>query len=342
MACEATAYARAGLMGNPSDGYYGKTISFVIRDFCAKVSLYESPELEIVPSFQDQSKYGSLEEMSQDVVSNGYYGGIRLMKAAIHKFHLYCQAQHIKLERKNFSIRYRSTIPRRLGLAGSSALVTATLRCLLEYYDVEIPKPLLPNLILSVETEELGIAAGLQDRVIQVYGGVVFMDFDKEIMDRQGYGYYEKIDPASLPNLFIAYRADLSEGSETIHNNVRERWQRGDPEVIQAMKDFAGYAQEAYELLKAGRGREIGSLMDKNFERRRSIFKLDAGNVDMVERARSVGAHAKFAGSGGAIVGAYEDDAMYERLVSEMRLQPLFRQFPYCWLTRRPQRTGCS
>lgn len=319
MACEATAYARAGLMGNPSDGYYGKTISFIIRDFCAKVSLYESPELEIVPSFQDQSKYGSLDELTQDVASNGYYGGIRLMKAAIHRFHRYCQAQHIKIEHKNFSIRYRSNIPRRLGLAGSSALVTATLRCLLEYYDVEIPKPLLPNLILSVETEELGIAAGLQDRVIQVYGGVVFMDFDKAIMDRQGYGYYEKLDPESLPNLFIAYRADLGEGSETIHNNVRERWLRGDPEVIQAMKDFAGYAQEAYELIKAGRGQEIGPLMDKNFERRRSIFKLDPRNVEMVERARAAGAHAKFAGSGGAIVGAYEDEAMYERLVSEMR-----------------------
>jgi glucuronokinase len=38
----------------------------------------------------------------------------------------------------------------------------------------------------------------------------------------------------------------------------------------------------------------------------------------MVERARRVGAHAKFAGSGGAIVGVYEDDAMYERLSKVM------------------------
>lgn len=318
MACEAVVYARAGLMGNPSDGYFGKTVSFTFRDFCAKVSLYENPELEIVPSFQDNSRYGSLAELSQDVANNGYYGGIRLMKAAIHKFHRYCLTHHVKIENKNFSIRYRSTIPRRLGLAGSSALVTATLRCLMEYYDVEIPKPLLPNLILSVETEELDIAAGLQDRVIQVYGGLVFMDFSKELIDRQGYGYYEELDPDLLPNLFVAYHTELAEGSESIHNNVRERWLQGDAEVVQAMKDFASYAQQAYDLLKAGRGREIGPLMDKNFERRRSIFKLDPRNVDMVERARSVGAHAKFAGSGGAIVGTYEDDAMYERLCAEM------------------------
>ena len=26
-------YARAGLLGNPSDGYYGKTISIIVRNF---------------------------------------------------------------------------------------------------------------------------------------------------------------------------------------------------------------------------------------------------------------------------------------------------------------------
>ncbi len=319
MACEATVYARAGLMGNPSDGYYGKTISVLFRDFAAKVSLYESPEVEIVPSVQDRSKYASVHDLTEDVKKNGYYGGIRLMKAAIKKFAEYCTAQRIRLPKRNFSIRYRSTIPRRLGLAGSSALVTATIRCLMEYYDVDIPRHLLPNLILSVETEELGIAAGLQDRVIQVYGGCVFMDFDKELMDRQGYGRYEEIDTALLPSLFIAYREDLGEGSETFHNNVRERWMAGDPEVRQAMKDFAGYAQEARDLILAGRGREIGPLMDRNFDRRRSIFNLDPRNVDMVERARSVGAHAKFAGSGGAIIGTYADDDMFDALLRVMQ-----------------------
>ncbi len=318
MACEATAYARAGLMGNPSDGYFGKTLSVVIRDFSAKVSLYESPEVEIVPSFQDRSKYAGIRELVDDVISNGYYGGIRLMKAAVKRFYDYCRENGISLADRNFSIRYRSTIPRRLGLAGSSALVTATIKCLMEFYDVDIPKPLLPGLILSVETDELGIAAGLQDRVIQVYEGAVFMDFSREIVERQGHGDYEELDPALLPPLFIAYRQDLGEGSEVIHNNVRQRWLDGDPEVIAAMRDFASYAQEARDLVVAGRGMEIGPLMDKNFARRQTIFKLDPRNVEMVGVARSVGAHGKFAGSGGAIVGMYYDEAMYARLRDAM------------------------
>jgi glucuronokinase len=34
----------------------------------------------------------------------------------------------------------------------------------------------------------------------------------------------------------------------------------------------------------------------------------------MVELAREIGASAKFAGSGGSIVGTYEDEAMFARL----------------------------
>ena len=314
MICEATAYARAGLIGNPSDGYFGKTISLAIRDFSAKVTLYESPELEIVPSFQDKSKYGSLNELREDVKLQGYYGGVRLMKATIRRFADYAEQHGIKLHNRNFSVRYRSTIPRRVGLSGSSALVTATLRCLMEFYEVEIPKVDQPTLILSVENAELGISAGLQDRVIQVYQGCVYMDFDELYMKEHGHGQYEEINPELLPPLFIAYRTDLAEGSEVFHNNIRERWNQGDPDIHQAMKDFASYAEQVYELLLAGRGKEIGPWMDRNFDRRRSIYHLDPRNVEMVMRAREVGAHCKFAGSGGGVVGTYEDEATYERL----------------------------
>jgi len=72
MACEATAFARAGLVGNPSDGYFGKTISFIIRDYRARVSLYEAPEVEIVPSLQDRSRYASLRDLVDDGRANGY------------------------------------------------------------------------------------------------------------------------------------------------------------------------------------------------------------------------------------------------------------------------------
>ncbi len=315
MAVEASAYARAALVGNPSDGYFGKTISFTFKEFAAKVSLYESPELEIVPSFQDRSRYATLRDLVQDVKSQGYYGGIRLMKAAIRKFVDYCDRHGTSLHDQPFSIRYRSSIPRRVGLAGSSALVVATLRCLMEYYDVEIPLPLLANLALSVEKDELGIGAGLQDRVAQVYEGLVYMNFDRGLLESRGFGEYIELDPAQLPPLYIAYRTTLAEGSEVFHNDIRGRWQKGDPEVVQAMQDFAQCAEEVRALLGAGRGEEIGPWIDRNFDRRRSIYNLDPALVEMVTRARATGASAHFTGSGGAILGAYDTEATYQRLL---------------------------
>ena len=42
-------YARIGLLGNPSDGYYGNTISVSVENFCTHVSLVKSDHLEIIP-----------------------------------------------------------------------------------------------------------------------------------------------------------------------------------------------------------------------------------------------------------------------------------------------------
>jgi glucuronokinase len=311
-------YPRAGLIGNPSDGYFGKTISFTFGNFWAEVVLYETPELEILPHTRDHSRFLSIRDLHRDVRRHGYYGGIRLLKAAIKRFCDYCLEQHIELGSRNFTIRYSTTIPTQVGLAGSSAIITACMRALMAFYGVTIPKPILANLILSVEKQELAIPAGLQDRVAQVYEGLVYMDFSQELMKRQGYGRYEELDPALLPPLYIAYRADLAEGTEVLHSDLRNRWENGDPEVIAAMRTWAGLADQVRELLAGGQGTRIGPLLDANFDLRRRICRLSAGNIAMVETARSTGASAKFSGSGGAIVGTYADETMYGMLTEKL------------------------
>jgi glucuronokinase len=301
------AYARAGLIGNPSDGYFGKTISIIIRNFAAKVTLYESPRLAILPQHCDRLEFEDYQSFLADVQLNGYYGGIRLIKAAIKRFGDYCRQHGVAIDR-NFTIEYETSIPVRVGLAGSSAIVTATLRALMQFFGVEVPKPVLPNLILSVELDELNIGAGLQDRVIQVYEGAVFMDFDKGRMQRDGHGLYEEIDPKLLPPLFVAYHDSLAEGTEVTHNDLRSRFNRGDPDVLEGIRIWAGLAQQARDLIAAGRGREIGPLLDQNFDLRHKLIKISPGNIKLVETGRTLGAAVKFAGSGGAVIGTYDGD----------------------------------
>jgi glucuronokinase len=307
MIIQTQAFARAGLIGNPSDGYFGKTISFIIKNFSAKVTLYESPRLTILPQRSDRLEFADFGELLEDVRLHGYYGGIRLIKAAIKRFGDYCAKVGAPIDR-NFSIEYHTDIPIRVGLAGSSAIVTATMRALMEFFGVAIPQPVLPGLILSVELDELKIGAGLQDRVIQVYGGVVFMDFDKERMVRDGHGLYEPLEPTLLPPLFVAYHDNLAEGTEVTHNDLRSRYNRGEEAVHAGIRRWAALAQQARDLIVAGRGREIGPLMDANFDLRASLITISPGNRMLVETGRKLGAAVKFAGSGGAVVGCYDGD----------------------------------
>jgi glucuronokinase len=329
------AFARAGLMGNPSDGYHGKTISLVVRNRWAGVVLYEWEDLEVVLSQNDHSRFGSIHELVRDVELHGYYGGIRLVKATIKRFAEYCLAQGHALHDRNFSIRYESNIPRQVGMAGSSAIIVATLRCLMEFYDVEIPLPVQPSLALSVETSELGIIAGLQDRVAQVYEGAVFMDF---AADKAGtmcgfeHGAYEPLDVTNLPPLYLAYGTHVAEPTERALEPIRTRYNRGEPLVVDAMLHLADLTVQAREAILQGDGRRLGQLIDENFDTRRSIYlHMPQGQLEMVQQARAAGATAKFAGSGGAIIGTYEDESMFQQLKSKLEalgcvvLKPIYQ-----------------
>jgi len=314
MIIRARSYPRVGLVGNPSDGYFGKTISFAFNNYCAEVMLYESPELEILPCEKDQSSFSSIQKLVLDVNLHGYYGGIRLLKATVKRFYDYCQEHQIDLNTKNFTIRYQSNIPHGVGLAGSSAIITACLRALTSFYGVTIPKPTQASLILSAENDELRISAGLQDRVIQVYQGLVYMDFDKALMRKQGHGFYEQMQTRQLPPLYIAFREELSECSDKFHNSIRERFDMGDKKIVAAMAYWARLTDKVKAHLANGTTHELGRLLDANFNKRRGIYRISRDNINMVECARAQGASAKFTGSGGAIVGTYEDQKMFNRL----------------------------
>lgn len=316
MIIETTSYPRAALIGNPSDGYFGKTMAFVFSNFEARVQLYHTPELEIIPEPTDIDKFDNMEALARKVANNGYYGGVRLIKAAIKVFYNYCKQNGFRIDDRNFTIRYSSNIPLRLGLAGSSAIITACFKALTSFYGVAIPKPILANLILSVENKELGLAAGLQDRVAQVYETPVFMDFSRDLMESQGYGRYVPLKVNNFPKIYIAFRRSLSEGTEVTHNNLRARYEIGEQAVLDAMAEWSSLTVSFKDALEANDQALMNKLINRNFDLRRSLISIEPGNIEMVELARSVGASAKFTGSGGAIIGAYADTAMFNALTA--------------------------
>jgi galactokinase/mevalonate kinase-like predicted kinase len=273
-----TAYARAALLGNPSDGYGGRTISFAFTNLSADVEVVEAERSEVHPA-----------------------AGRPLLQATLARFRRYARAAEQPVPASGLSFHWRTSIPREVGLGGSSAIVIAAIRALCGLYGVSIPRGDLPTMALSVETEGLGIEAGLQDRVAQTYEGLTYMDFEPEAVPAQGHGAYEQLDPGLLPPLLVAYEPGASESSSRPHGDLRGRYERGDPDVVQAMDEIAGLARLGRDCLLSGDHDGLRRALDRNFDARRRLYPLDPRHIRMIEAARSAGASANYAGSGGAI-----------------------------------------
>lgn len=311
-------FARAGFLGNPSDGYYGKTISFSFTEFFVDLRLSASSRLRFVPGEVDDATFDSPRQLVRDLRLYGYYGGIRMLKAVSKLFFEWCEEHSVELDDQNFTAEYQINIPRLVGLSGSSAICSAMLKALMEFYNVEIPLEDQPTITMNAEREELGIACGLQDRVAQIYNGVTFMDFERSLVESTGHGKYERLDIAAMPNVYIAYDPNRAEESGKAHKKVKKLFQQQNHDVVAAMKEFADIAQKGRDAIVAGRLDLIPELVNANFDLRDRIFNVSEENRQMVMVARQAGASAKFAGSGGAIVGTFEDEAQYDTLVKNL------------------------
>jgi glucuronokinase len=276
----ASAFARAALAGNPSDGYGGATLAVAVRDFAAEAQATPAQ----APSISPESA---------------------LVRATLERF-----KRTLAPAAAPTAVRVRTSIPRAVGLGGSSAIVIATVRALCEYHGVGLHQDELASFALAVETEELGIAAGLQDRVAQAYGGLTFMDFRA--------GRYEPLDPALLPPLFLAWDLRGASHSGLIHGDLRARFERADPGVHEALAELAEHAHTARASLLAGDALAFAGCLDASFEARRRLLPLDERHVAMIEIARAQGASANYTGSGGAIVGCCRDDSHRARVIAAL------------------------
>ena len=222
----------------------GKTIALLIKNFWAEVSIEQSDTLRLVPHrLNDPTEFGSLGDLCGVSRMEGYQGGLRLMQATCKAFFEYCTDHGLGIGRRNFTMSYDTNIPRQVGLAGSSAICYSCVKALMSFYGLtyrDIPKHMLPSFVLAIENQELGINAGLQDRVVQVYEGLVYMDLSTELLEQRNYGDYEhvRVSLEDLPQFFLVYLADPSDSGK-IHNDVKVRWLNGDKDGIDAMATFA-------------------------------------------------------------------------------------------------------
>jgi glucuronokinase len=311
----ARAHARAGLLGNPSDGYGGKAIALSLYDFRARVRVRAADRCEIRPHDGPGLEFPGLGDAARAFRAGGCDGGARLVHAALARF-----AGHPRgaaaLARGGARLRCRldcdTTIPREVGLAGSSAIVIATLRALCAWLEVEIPRFDVAELALAAEVEGLGIAAGAMDRVIQTYEGFWLMDLREPRSER----HYRRLDRRLLPPLFVAWDPRGGTASGVAHGDLRARWLRRDPEVLRAVEHFRELVDRGVACIERGDAAGLRALVDENFEARKRIFPVSGRDRELVAIARGCGAAAKQCGSGGAVIGIPPERAALGELAS--------------------------
>jgi glucuronokinase len=236
-------------------------------------------------------------------------GGVRLLAAAARRFAArLAEYGATPYHARGFRLAYATDIPRQRGLSGSSAIVIGALNCLAAFFgaDAAVLVAERPALALAAE-RDLGVAAGLQDRVVQVYGGLVSMDFSVDPPR------YQSLDPGALPPLWLIYpeRAAPGASSGAVHGEFWRRWDAGDAALRAQMAAVAALAARGRELLLPGAGAQqqgaLAPLMDENFRFRRAMFgdaAVSEESLRMAEVAHGAGAAAKLTGSGGAVVAA--------------------------------------
>lgn len=272
-----SAPGRCGIIGNPSDIYGGFLVS-------CSVPLRNSCTIELAEAF----------EVPEDST---------LWHAATARF-----------PTPPVQVNWGSNVPRSSGLAGSTALLAATVAAVLAIRG-EAPalesvedRSRFAELVRDIELNEAGVVCGYQDAYMAVHGGLQALDFSGKHPVHSGpLGTLTPID-SPLPFLLVTTGVERLSGS--VHGPIRDRWLAGDQEVIDAMARISALGRAGADALRKQDWETLAKAMTEN----QSIVAALGGSGDaidaLIERCLRHGAQAaKLAGAGmgGTVIALAED-----------------------------------
>lgn len=284
----ASAPGRCGIVGNPSDLYGGRVLSCSIpaRATC-------------------RLTVGVEESLPEDRT---------LWRAVSERFPI---SEPCRVE-------WETSIPRSSGLSGSTALLAATLACVLA---ARGERPTLASeddrtrfamLARSVERHGANVVCGYQDATMIVHGGLRLMDFAGLSPEIEGPLPSLRTLDAPLPFLLVTTGVERLSGS--VHGPMVSRWLAGEPAVVDAMETLPSLADEGAAALLKGDYLTLGRCMDENH---RLVADLGGSGeaidalIDRCKAHGALGAKLAGAGMGGTVIALTEDADALETALRE-------------------------
>lgn len=282
-----TAPGRAGIIGNPTDGYGGTMIACSTKNR-ASVTIEACDQLIV------ENANGRIAlRWKNDFNNQGDYFDI--VRSILRYFKLYDMKAYIKLS---------TNIPVQAGLAGSTAMLSAILSAVLNFIGKKYHSYYLAELNRTIELHYMKCQCGYQDAYMTTFGGLNYIDFrGKEYYKELEQENYATIEPlGSLVNEmpFVIAHTGVMHHSGNFHRPLRERWLEGDKAVVEGYREIAHIAQEGKRALLNSNWNELGYLMNKNHQIQDSLSDSGEQNIHMINVAKENGAlAAKLAGAGG-------------------------------------------
>lgn len=290
---QASAPGRCGLIGNPTDMYGGTVISCSTRERARCTLSYEVDELRITVSGQTL-----VLETSEDLVlrPSDY---LNVARAALSALEI------DPAEATPFHLSAQTEIPMQAGLAGSTAILACITGALLAHLGLTLSPYETAELVRKIEYDVLGIVCGFQDHYMAVFGGLNCLDFrgkdSAQIQDSETpFGLVEPLAPyvGTLP-LVLAHTG-IRHHSGSVHTSPRERWLRGDKEVVDGYTEIGTLARRGKRALLSGDWETLATLMNRNHAIVRGLGGSGEANEKLIAAALAGGASgAKLAGAGG-------------------------------------------
>jgi len=303
--------ARAAIAGNPSDGYGGFVVAVPVRSVGAQVSATPAARFELTHSPTADDTFDTLSDLVDHVDRYGVLDARALVLATLRAL-----VRRHTAELAPVRLDVVTDIPRSVGLAGSTAIVIATVRALAAQHsdttwsgDLMGEPTALAEFALSVETDELGLTAGIQDRLVLAHDAPLAMDFSS--------GHHRALDRVPA-RCFVAYRTDAAEISDRVHRSLRDDHDDDVGDTRDLLDAIAAAGREAAEAIDRSDVDALGVAVDRTLALRSELVELHPAMIAVARTIRDHGGHANWTGSGGAVIAvlgpAVDTDALIHAL----------------------------
>lgn len=289
---------RIGLAGggtdvSPYSDIYGGAILNATISLYANATIEPLPENKIIFESLDRHEKLELDWEKQFPID----GKLDLLKGVYNRI----QKDH-GIPRQGFRLSTYVDAPAGSGLGTSSTLVVAILGAFIEMLKLPLGEYDTAQYAYDIERKDLHMAGGKQDQYAATFGGVNYMEFEKDdkvivnpLRIKQEYLFELE------NNLLLYYTSTSRESAEIIKKQSRNVVEKKD-RSLEAMHQLKEQARLMKEALLKGKLNDIGEILDFGFQQKKQMAEGISNPFmeDIYQTAKKAGATGgKISGAGG-------------------------------------------